>query len=185
MLQNEANFGFRTLVLRTADDFDRRPFMTKHRPIVSMVSAAFALAIVSSAAGAQPFGSGSGMMGPGMMMGSRAGCGHGSPRFMQWRADRLADGLKLTDEQRAKFEVFKTASSKAADAMQTACAADVGTTMPGRMDAMEKRMEAMLAGMGTVRPALDAFYASLTEQQKAQFDSRSGRHRFWGMRDAW
>jgi hypothetical protein len=104
---------------------------------------------------------------------------------MQWRTERLADRLKLTDDQRTKFEDFKTASSKAADAMRTACAADVGTTMPGRMDAMEKRMEAMLAGMKAVRPAFDAFYASLTDQQKADFNSRSGRHRFWGMRDAW
>lgn len=159
--------------------------MTKHRRSALLVSAAIALSILASGAEAQPFGSGGGMMGPGMMMGPRAGCGYGASRYMQWRTEGLADRLKLTDEQRAKFEDFKTASSKAADAMRTACAADVGTTMPGRMDAMEKRMEAMLAGMRAVRPALDAFYSSLTEQQKAQFDSRAGRHRFWGMRDAW
>jgi Spy/CpxP family protein refolding chaperone len=156
--------------------------MIRHRRIALMIPAVFALAIVSSAANAQP---GPGMMGPGMMRGGGPGCGYGSGRHMQWRTERLADRLKLTDEQRTKFEDFKTASSKAADAMRTTCAADVGTTMPGRMDAMEKRMEAMLAGMKAVRPAFDAFYASLTEQQKAEFNSRSGRHRFWGMRDAW
>jgi Spy/CpxP family protein refolding chaperone len=158
--------------------------MTKHRRPALFACAAVALSILASGAEAQPFGSGSGMMGPGMMRGGGPGCG-GSGRYMQWRTERLADRLKLTDEQRTKFEDFKTASSKAADAMRTACAADVGTTMPGRMDAMEKRMDAMLAGMKAVRPALDAFYASLTEQQKAEFNSRSGRHRFWGMRDAW
>jgi hypothetical protein len=155
--------------------------MTRHRRIALMIPAVFALAMASSAANAQP---GPGMMGPGMMRGGGPGCG-GSGRYMQWRTERLADRLKLTDDQRTKFEDFKTASSKAADAMRTACAADVGTTMPGRMDAMEKRMEAMLAGMKAVRPAFDAFYASLTDQQKAEFNSRSGRHRFWGMRDAW
>ena len=154
--------------------------MTRHRRIALIIPAAFALAIVSSAASAQPFGSG-----PGMMRGGGPGCGYGSSRRMQWRTEHLADRLKLTDEQRTKFEDFKTASSKAADAMRATCAADVGTTMPGRMDAMEKRMEAMLAGMKAVRPAFDAFYASLTDQQKADFNSRSGRHRFWGMRDAW
>lgn len=159
--------------------------MTKHRRPALLTCAVVALSLLASGAEAQPYGSGGGMMGPGMMMGSRAGCGQGSSRFMHWRTERLADRLKLTDEQRAKFEDFKTASSKAADAMRSTCAADVGTTMPGRMDAMEKRMEAMLAGMKAVRPAFDAFYASLTEQQKAQFDSRAGRHRFWGMRDAW
>lgn len=158
--------------------------MTRHRRIALMIPAVFALAMASSAASAQPFGSGPGMMGPGMMRGGGPGCG-GSGRYMQWRTERLADRLKLTDDQRTKFEDFKTASSKAADAMRATCAADVGTTMPGRMDAMEKRMEAMLAGMKAVRPAFDAFYASLTEQQKAEFNSRSGRHRFWGMRDAW
>lgn len=159
--------------------------MIKYRRSALLASAVVVLSILASGADAQPFGSGGGMMGPGMMMGSRARCGYGSSRYMQWRTEQLVDKLKLTDEQRAKFEDFKTASSKAADAMRTACAADVDATMPGRMDAMERRMEAMLAGMKAVRPAFDAFYASLTEQQKAEFNSRSGRHRFWGMRDAW
>ena len=70
-----------------------------------------------------------------------------SPRaagFAEWRIDRLERALNLTDAQRPKFEDYKTAASKAADAMRSACPADTPATGPARMDAMEKRMEAML-----------------------------------------
>jgi len=36
------------------------------------------------------------------------------------------------------------------------------------MEATEKRLEAMLQGVKTVRPALDAFYATLSDEQKSQ-----------------
>ena len=51
--------------------------------------------------------------------------------------------------------------------------------MVGRMEAMEKRLDAMLQAVKAVRPALDAFYATLSDQQKADLDagSRFGRWR--------
>jgi hypothetical protein len=157
--------------------------MTGHRCLTLMASAAFALAITGSAI-AQPAGHGPGMMGSGSgmmdsgMMGSRM-CRHGSGGLMQWRIEGLAETLKLNDAQRAKLEDFKTASAKAADTMRSACTGDMGTTVPSRMEAMETRMGLMLTAITTMRPALDAFYASLTDDQKAQFDSRASRHRRW------
>jgi ribosomal protein L20A (L18A) len=47
-------------------------------------------------------------------------------------------------------------------------------TPPGRLDAMEKRLRAMVNAAKTVRPALEGFYASLTSEQKARFN-RIGR----------
>jgi hypothetical protein len=35
---------------------------------------------------------------------------------------------------------------------------------------MEKRLQAMIDAANTVRPALDSFYASLSNEQKARFD---------------
>ena len=46
---------------------------------------------------------------------------------------------------------------------------------------MEKRAEAMLAAIKIVRPALEAFYATLTDQQKARLDSY-GPHGWGGWR---
>ena len=39
---------------------------------------------------------------------------------------------------------------------------------------MEKRLQAMIDAANTVKPALDSFYASLSNEQKARFN-RIGR----------
>ena len=49
----------------------------------------------------------------------------------------------------------------------------------GLLEAMEKRLEAMLAAVKTVRPAFDAFYASLTSEQKTALDRACTRHWRW------
>ena len=48
---------------------------------------------------------------------------------------------------------------------------------------MEKRLDAMLQAVKTIRPALDAFYATLSDDQKARLDTPLGRIRFW--RELW
>ena len=40
----------------------------------------------------------------------------------------------------------------------------------GRLAAMQSRLEVMLAAVRTVRPALDGFYQSLSDEQKARFN---------------
>jgi hypothetical protein len=169
------------------------------------VAATFAGLILGAAisiADAQPYGRGDGprgpgggpgMMGPGMMMGPGiAGpgtfdrmCGPSAAGFAEWRTDRLDQILKLTDAQRPKFDEFKAASAKAADAMRSACPTAFPGTMTARMELMEKRAEAMLQAIKTVRPALDAFYATLTDEQKERINSNSGGRRFWRWRDRW
>jgi hypothetical protein len=154
------------------------------------VAASFALAItvLASAAGAQPMGPGRGpgMMGPHVFGGERMGrmCGPDSAGFVQWRTERI-DALKLTDAQMAKFNALKAASAKATDAMRAACPVAAAATVPERMKAMEVRMDAMLANIKAVRPALNEFYDSLSSEQKAQLDSGRDRGRFWHHRDHW
>ena len=125
------------------------------------------------------------MMGPGMM--GRGGfdrtCNAGAVGFAEWRIDRLEQTLKLTDAQRAKFDEFKAASAKATEAMRAACPTEIPSTMVGHMQAMEKRLDTMSAAVKTTRPALEAFYATLSDDQKAKLDSSSGRGRFWRWRD--
>lgn len=158
--------------------------MPRSNSIVVTISAAF-LAAVISVANAQP--------GPGMMMGPGVGgsgmfgrmCGPGAAGFAEWRTDRLESHLKLTDAQRPKFDEFKAASNKAAEAMRAACPADWPKTVTGRMEVMEKRAEAMLQAIKMVRPTLEAFYATLTDEQKAEIDSSRGGRRFWRWRDRW
>ena len=160
------------------------------RLITSSVFAVTALALTHGAS-AQPMGPG--MMGQGMMMGPGAWsrgmqermCGPSAAGFAEWRMERLDQLLKPTEAQRAKFEEFKAASAKAAEAMRGACPTSIPLTVTGRMEAMEKRTEAMLAAIKTVRPALAAFYDTLSDEQKTILDSGEGRRRFWRWRDHW
>jgi LTXXQ motif family protein len=128
------------------------------------------------------------MMGPGMMDRGHLArmCSPRAAGFAEWRIDRLERRIKPTESQRGKFDEFKAASNKAAEIVRAACPTDVPTTMVGRMDAMAKRLDAMSQAIKTVRPALEAFYATLSDEQKAQFNSDRGRHgRFWRWRDRW
>lgn len=155
-------------------------------------------AALLAAATAQPYGPGPGIMGPGMMSGpgmmgswmmGRRGfggmCNPAATGFAEWRTDRIAELVKLTDAQRAKFDEFKAASIKSAEIMRNACQADVPATIVGRTEAMEKRMDTMLQAIRTMRPALEAFYATLSDEQKARLDSNYGRGRFWRWRERW
>ena len=166
--------------------------------IALIAAVALVGAAILAAATAQPYGPGAGVMGPGVMpgqgmmgswmMGRRgfAGmCNPGSGGFAEWRADRIAELVKPTDAQRARFDEFKTASIKSAEIMRDACQADVPATIVGRSEAMEKRMDIMLQAIRAVRPALEAFYATLSDEQKARLDSNVGRGRSWRWRDRW
>jgi hypothetical protein len=160
----------------------------------SRLFAASALAILSltGIAEAQPSDRGREgprdlMRGPGMMDRHEFGrlCSPRAAGFAEWRVGRLERVVKPTDAQRAKFDEFKAASSKAAEAMRAACPADAPTSMVGRVEAMEKRLEAMLQAVKTVRPAFEAFYATLTDDQKASLNSRPRRDHFWRWGNHW
>ena len=51
-----------------------------------------------------------------------------------------------------------------------------------RQPAMEKRLDAMLQAVKTIRPPLEAF-VTLSDEQKARPDAPPGRMRFW--RELW
>lgn len=127
-------------------------------------------------------GSGSGpgmMMGPGMMKGGRAGmCNPRAAGLAEWRMERIERQIKPTDAQRTALEALRAASTKAAETVAAACPKEFPVGASARMEAMEKRMETMLAAIKTVRPAFDAFYATLTDEQKKKLDS--GAPRGWG-----
>jgi hypothetical protein len=165
--------------------------MSKRKSIAVTMSAVL-LAGAISVANAQPGGGPGMMMGPGMMGPGVGGpgmfgrmCGPGAAGFAEWRTDRMERDLKLTDAQRPKFDELKAASAKAAEAMRAACPTDLPNTITGRMEVMEKRSEAMAQAIKTVRPSLDAFYATLTDEQKATINSSRGGDRFWRWRDRW
>ncbi len=79
--------------------------------------------------------------------------------------------MQPNEEQRTALNVLSQASAKALDLLRNACPNDLPSTPTGRLAAMELRLEAMLAAVRSVRPALDDFYQSLGDEQKARFNA--------------
>lgn len=147
---------------------------------------------------AQGFGFGFG--GPGMMMGG--GCptigmmGHGmmgwggrGPGMMfgqQPRLGALVGGrlaylkaeLGITDEQTEAWNGYAKAVEGRLESMQTIHNSMWETlqkgTAPERMDARIASMEAMLEAMKALKPATEALYAALSEEQKKLADELIG-----------
>ncbi len=121
-----------------------------------------------------------GMMGPGWRGGMM--CGPGAAGLAAWRVAAIEEIVKPTEAQRPALDALKQASSKAADVVTAACREDYPATSPARLEAMEKRLDAMLQAVKTVRPAFDAFYAGLTDEQKRRLDEVSPARRWrWHM----
>jgi hypothetical protein len=156
--------------------------MAAIRRTALITSTGFALVVLLTIADAQPYGPGM-MMGPGMMGRGSFGymCSPAAVGFAEWRIERLERVIKPTDTQKAKFDELKAASTKAADVMRSACPTEFPKTVVARMEMMEKRADAMSQAIKTVRPAMEAFYATLSDEQKAQLDTGSGR--FWHWRE--
>jgi hypothetical protein len=55
--------------------------------------------------------------------------------------------------------------------LRGACPSEIPSTPPGRIAAMRTRVEAMLQAVRMVRPALEAFFQSLTDEQKERFNA--------------
>ncbi|HEY6023279.1 MAG TPA: Spy/CpxP family protein refolding chaperone [Pseudolabrys sp.] len=88
--------------------------------------------------------------------------------------EKIEDAVNPTDAQVAELNRLQDATTKAVSILQAACPDEIPITPPGRLDAMEKRLQAMIDAAKTVKPALESFYASLTSEQKARFN-RIGR----------
>jgi hypothetical protein len=99
------------------------------------------------------------------------GCGAALPAALQWPADEIEAKLHPNDAQRAALEMLREANARAADILNNACQPEDATTLPTRLDAVEGRLDAMQQAVNLVSTALDDFYATLSDEQKAQFEA--------------
>jgi hypothetical protein len=84
--------------------------------------------------------------------------------------EKIEDALNPTDAQETELNRLQDATNKAVSILQAACPDETPITPPGRLAAMEKRLQAMIDAANTVKPSLESFYASLTGEQKARFN---------------
>lgn len=124
------------------------------------------------------------MMGPGMMGGGNMGfmCNPRSAGLAEWRMQRMESVIQPNDAQKAALAELQAASTKAAEAITASCAAAVPTSSSERLAVMEKRLDAMLTAIKTVRPAFDKLYGQLNDDQRKRLDAAGPRR--WGW-DAW
>jgi hypothetical protein len=88
-----------------------------------------------------------------------------------WPSEQIERDVKPTDAQRASLTALQDATAKAADILKSSCPPTEARTPPARLEAAGSRLDAMLQALNTVRPALDTFYNSLSDEQKAAFDA--------------
>jgi LTXXQ motif family protein len=85
--------------------------------------------------------------------------------------ERISQQVEPNQDQQALLDDLKAATAKAVAGLQSACPGDLPSTPTGRVTAMRERVEAMLQAVQIVRPALDKFYQSLTDEQKERFNA--------------
>ena len=102
-------------------------------------------------------------------------CKEQKPGLTNLPIERIEYAVKPTDAQQADLKGLKEATTKAVSIMQAACPDETPITPPGRLEAMEKRLQAMIDAAKTVKPALESFYGSLSDEQKARFNRIGGQ----------
>jgi len=123
-----------------------------------------------------------GMMGGCSMTGGMGGGMHGmmmsSVPMMEGRLAYLKADLGITDDQASAWEGYATAVRAQRIAMESMHDDMMKTMGSGsaldRMDARIKAMEAMMEGLKALKPATEALYAVLTDEQKAKADQLLG-----------
>jgi len=98
-------------------------------------------------------------------------CGAAQPAALQWPADEIEARLHPNDTQRAALKALQDANARAVEILNADCQPDDATTPPARLDAMEGRLEALQRAVYLVSVALENFYATLSDEQKAQFEA--------------
>jgi hypothetical protein len=84
---------------------------------------------------------------------------------------RIAEQVQPDQSQQALLDGLKVATHQAIEILRSAYPTDLPTTPTGRMAAMRARVEAMLRAAQVVRPTLEKFYASLSDEQKERFNA--------------
>jgi hypothetical protein len=97
-------------------------------------------------------------------------CGAAQPAALQWPADEIETRLRPNETQRAALKVLEDANARAVEVLTSDCEPDA-VTLPARLDAVDGRLAAMQQAVYLMSAALEGFYATLSDEQKAQFEA--------------
>jgi hypothetical protein len=89
--------------------------------------------------------------------------------------EKIERTLHLNSDQQMGLRSLDEATLDSAKMLQAKCQPDQSLTPPGRLAAMQDRLQVMLKALDNTQAALSKFYGSLSDEQKAQFDRFSVR----------
>jgi hypothetical protein len=98
-------------------------------------------------------------------------CSGQTAGLTDWPIERIAQTVEPNDVQRPLLDELEAATARALDLLRASCPTALPSTSTGRIEAMHQRLEAMLQAVRIIRPALEKFYQSLNDEQKARFNS--------------
>jgi LTXXQ motif family protein len=97
-------------------------------------------------------------------------CSEASGQVVEVQTDEIEKTLHPDETQNRALESLHDAWNRAAERLKGSCPSEAPVTMPGRMAAVQNRLQALLDVISSVRPALVTFYGLLNDEQKARFN---------------
>ncbi len=99
-----------------------------------------------------------------------AGCSQQGGNLIDLPVQRIEQVVQPTAEQQSAFDDLKKATQNARDQLQSSCPSAVPLSPVARVDTVQSRLTAVAEAIKSVRPNLQNFYASLSDEQKARFN---------------
>lgn len=87
---------------------------------------------------------------------------------------KIEQSIAPTPEQRASLQALREKSAGLAQYLMASCPQQPATTPVDRLDSAGDRVNAMLYAAMSITPELDAFYGSLSDEQKAKLNALGG-----------
>jgi hypothetical protein len=98
-------------------------------------------------------------------------CGQQAGGFINLPVQRIEQVVQPTAQQQSAFDDLKKATQNASDQLQLSCPTAVPLSPVARLNTLETQVKAMADAIAAVRPSLKNFYASLSDDQKARFNT--------------
>jgi hypothetical protein len=100
-----------------------------------------------------------------------AACSQQAGSFIDLPVQRIEQVVQPTAQQQSALNNLKNTVQKAGDQLQSSCPTAVPKSPVARVDTVDTRLKAMTDAITSVRPDLNNFYASLSDEQKARFNT--------------
>jgi LTXXQ motif family protein len=96
------------------------------------------------------------------------GCAGQGLELKSWPFEAIAQAVAPDDAQRAALEGLRDTTRQAAETLASTCPQAVPPAPAARLEAVEQAIDAASVAFAAVQPALEGFYGTLDDEQKAR-----------------